>query len=195
MYLSGTYDTINEVRISVDDLEDYLDMAKKDKFVIVCSCPDQHFQVVSETISNHENNRNVFESWGQKEDSSSGMMRDKSMSCLHAPVSDGVVQGEEDMVNTFDNQKGKYTGDFVGGKAHGKGTWVGEKGDKYVGDWKDDKKHGQGTCTYANGDKYEGEWDGKEHAQGTFTYADGRKYEGKWKNGKIRTQRKKRRIE
>jgi len=38
----------------------------------------------------------------------------------------------------------KYTGDFVAGQRHGKGTMVYENGDKYEGQWADDLRHGEG---------------------------------------------------
>jgi len=56
---------------------------------------------------------------------------------------------------------------------------------KYFGEIVSGKPHGKGTTTYTGGHKYEGEWnDGEQHGRGTFTWSDGRKYTGIFKNGK-----------
>jgi hypothetical protein len=51
---------------------------------------------------------------------------------------------------------GKYTGEFVYGKRHGKGKFVYENGDVYIGDFRNDCITGKGVYLWANGEKYIG---------------------------------------
>jgi hypothetical protein len=89
------------------------------------------------------------------------------------------------------NGKGKitsedydYDGDFINGKATGKGK-ENNKGiwglGSYEGDFIDNVRHGKGTFNFYDGSKYIGDWkkdyrDGK----GTYIWPDGFKLEGKW---------------
>jgi hypothetical protein len=106
------------------------------------------------------------------------------------------------------SEEGKYEGDLVNGKAHGKGTYIWPNGDKYVGDFVDGKKQGRGIFTYISGDKYEGDFfedypsgnatiafangdkyegavvDIRPHGKGVLVWANGDKYEGDFINGK-----------
>ena len=68
---------IRELRIDIEDLEDFLDMATKQTYAIICSCPEAYFDTVNGIQSKHENYRNIFVSFGRKEDASSGMWRDE----------------------------------------------------------------------------------------------------------------------
>ncbi len=52
----------------------------------------------------------------------------------------------------------KYEGQWVNGKANGKGRFILADGDIYEGDWMDDKAHGIGTYKYSDGAIYNGEW-------------------------------------
>ena len=83
----------------------------------------------------------------------------------------------------------KYIGEWVSGKANGRGTqFIGDgqyKGGKYAGEFKDNKYDGFGTYYFPNGDKFVGEWkDGKRSGQGALTKADGRVGLGEWKDAK-----------
>ena len=111
----------------------------------------------------------------------------------------------------FFGKAGTYTGEVVGGRANGHGTYTWPEGREYVGEWKDGKRngqgaltnkgsafdpdwtyvgefkegkfHGQGTLESARGDKYVGEWkDNERHGQGTRTDPYGNKYVGQWRN-------------
>ena len=89
------------------------------------------------------------------------------------------------------NGKGKitssdydYDGDFINGKANGKGK-ENNKGiwglGHYEGDFMDNVRDGKGTFNFYDGSKYIGNWkkdyrDGK----GTYIWPDGFKLEGKW---------------
>lgn len=104
---------------------------------------------------------------------------------------------------------GKYEGEWLDGKMHGKGTYVEADGSRYEGQWREGKMHGKGTQIFAKGDRYEGEyhdghrhgkgkqsfangnlyvgnfWQGQIHGIGTYTCADGRVYSGEFKNNKL----------
>ena len=79
-----------------------------------------------------------------------------------------------------------HTGEWVGNKKHGQGTYTYPSKATYSGEWVGDKKHGKGTYTYSDDQKYTGDWVGdKMHGEGTYTYSDGHKYAGEWVDDKI----------
>ena len=49
----------------------------------------------------------------------------------------------------YDN--GSYTGEFLNGKKHGKGTFTWSDGNRFVGQWRNDKRYGEGTYIYEDG--------------------------------------------
>lgn len=52
----------------------------------------------------------------------------------------------------------RYVGEVLGGKKHGKGTYLWANGDRYEGEWANDMMHGKGIFTWPDGDRHEGEW-------------------------------------
>ena len=48
---------------------------------------------------------------------------------------------------------GRYEGDFIDGKKHGRGIYTVPNGNRFEGDYLDDKRHGPGIMTYANKDR------------------------------------------
>ena len=80
----------------------------------------------------------------------------------------------------------QYSGTFVAGKKHGKGTKVWPNGDRYEGDFVDDRKEGMGTYSWgangqAAGEVYSGEFKAdKRHGTGTYTWTSGEQYIGAW---------------
>jgi len=89
-----------------------------------------------------------------------------------------------------------YEGDFVNGKANGKGkkTWMtynpfnyfnNKEEYTYEGDFVDNNFHGKGKIIFHNGDVYEGDFvDGKYNGKGKKTYHDGSVYKGDWVDDK-----------
>ncbi|RAK73787.1 putative MATH and UCH domain protein [Aspergillus fijiensis CBS 313.89] len=79
-----------------------------------------------------------------------------------------------------------YSGEFMKGYFHGKGTHVSDLAATYVGDFVLGKRHGSGYMEYPIGDTYEGDWsEGICHGQGTFVERKtGNKYVGGYKDGK-----------
>ncbi|CAK6978754.1 radial spoke head 10 homolog B [Scomber scombrus] len=55
-------------------------------------------------------------------------------------------------------QSNQYTGDFVRGQRHGRGSFSYAGGAIYEGEWKNDKKHGQGKFTFKDGRVFDGEF-------------------------------------
>jgi len=98
---------------------------------------------------------------------------------------EGLMDGNGSMVVTEEgpNAGNTFSGQFHGGKMHGKGTWTSkESGSSYSGDWVNGVFHGQGTFAWADGTKYVGEFmDDKFHGRGIKTLANGTvEYAGLW---------------
>ncbi|WP_445250769.1 MORN repeat-containing protein [Microcoleus sp. OTE_8_concoct_300] len=80
---------------------------------------------------------------------------------------------------------GRYKGDTLNGKPHGKGVFISAKGDRYEGEIKNGQYEGKGLYTDVKGHRYEGEFkNGQYKGKGVFTYANGERYEGEWSNDK-----------
>lgn len=80
-----------------------------------------------------------------------------------------------------------YSGEWVDGKRHGKGTLEWKNGAIYQGQWKEDTLSGIGSFYLpASGVEYEGEFSENQfHGSGVLTWKDtGRKYNGAWQKGK-----------
>ena len=79
-----------------------------------------------------------------------------------------------------------YSGDFVKGHQHGKGTHISGTGMVYEGDFVFGRRHGKGKLVYPTGDSYDGDWvEDVCHGQGTYIEnTTGNKYVGGFKDGK-----------
>lgn len=85
---------------------------------------------------------------------------------------------------TIDLDGGIYSGQLLGGVAHGYGVWTGSDGVIYEGDFAHDMFNGQGVWTRPNGERYEGQFkDDLFHGEGIYTWPNGERYEGEYKNG------------
>ncbi|XP_049905725.1 alsin-like isoform X1 [Epinephelus moara] len=78
----------------------------------------------------------------------------------------------------------KYTGGWLAGRVHGRGTMKWPDGRTYSGNFKNGQEDGYGECIIPNkalhkADSYQGHWrDGKIHGFGKYKYANGEVYEG-----------------
>ncbi|RHZ58884.1 hypothetical protein CDV55_100178 [Aspergillus turcosus] len=79
-----------------------------------------------------------------------------------------------------------YSGEFMKGYYHGKGTHISDSAATYIGDFVFGKRHGSGAMEYPTGDTYDGDWyEDQCHGQGTFIEKKtGNKYVGGYKDGK-----------
>ncbi|WP_148863191.1 MORN repeat-containing protein [Marinobacter fonticola] len=95
---------------------------------------------------------------------------------------DGTYTGEEGS-----GEGGlEYTGHFVDGQFHGKGTALYPDGSRYRGDWSAGKRSGEGTFRAADGSSYTGQFDNDEfNGQGTLTRANGDVLTGQWSGGRL----------
>lgn len=70
--IEGKWGMIEERRISLEQLKKVLAEAAKDNtYVIVCSCPNQHFEVAANICRKAKSPRNVITAWGREDDMSS----------------------------------------------------------------------------------------------------------------------------
>ena len=73
-------------------------------------------------------------------------------------------------VKTITYGNGRYHGQTLNGKRHGRGVYTWTDGNRYEGEWRDGKRTGRGVFTWADGDRWEGKWRaGKKTGRGTFT--------------------------
>ena len=79
---------------------------------------------------------------------------------------------------------GTYSGDVLGGLAHGNGVMDYETGRQYSGSWYHSLWQGKGgRMTLPNGDMYEGDFHQHERqGHGVYTWVDGRRYNGEFQN-------------
>ncbi|XP_056144962.1 alsin-like isoform X2 [Lampris incognitus] len=82
-----------------------------------------------------------------------------------------------------------YSGGWLAGKIHGRGTMKWPDGRSYTGNFKNGLEDGYGECVILNKllnkpDRYRGHWkEGKIHGFGTYKYASGEVYEGCFYDG------------
>ena len=85
-----------------------------------------------------------------------------------------------------------WSGSCTDGTASGRGklVWRGSFGeDTYEGDYVNGKAHGRGVYTWDDGSRYEGEWRrGQPHGFGELNWASGRIDSGAWSRGCIGTK-------
>ena len=76
-----------------------------------------------------------------------------------------------------------YSGQWLGGLRHGKGTMTWRDGARYEGKWQYNMAAGEGKFFHIGGDIYDGKWMGnKANGFGTYMNTKGARYEGNWKD-------------
>ncbi|MBF0625226.1 MAG: SUMF1/EgtB/PvdO family nonheme iron enzyme [Magnetococcales bacterium] len=105
------------------------------------------------------------------------------------PPGGGPDSGGEDPAMTWSKKSwpngGRYEGEMVNGKRHGRGTYIWPDGARYEGEFRNDQRTGYGVFTWPTGARYEGEFlDGKRHGRGTFVWPDGAKFSGEYRYGR-----------
>jgi hypothetical protein len=80
------------------------------------------------------------------------------------------------------SKESEYTGDFLEGLQHGKGTLRVRKLYTYQGDFFENMRHGYGELNEFKANRnYQGQWYyNKRHGQGIQRYPDGSTYTGDW---------------
>ena len=85
---------------------------------------------------------------------------------------------------TMNYGKDKYTGEYMNGIRHGKGSYEFEDGSLYVGEFENDTMSGRGIFNESNGNKYDGEFkDGTFDGKGIYYFFNGDRYEGEFQKG------------
>ncbi len=89
-------------------------------------------------------------------------------------------------IGTFRFANGdRYSGNWSGGRPHGKGKYYWPTKERYEGDFYLGKFEGTGTMFYPDGGYYSGGWKQNfKHGQGRLVRGDGSITEGTWANGK-----------
>lgn len=74
-----------------------------------------------------------------------------------------------------------YQGEYMMGRAHGRGVYVWQNGETYDGEWYKGMRQGKGIWKGINNQYYDGEWSkGKAHGFGVHLWSNGDKYDGEW---------------
>ncbi|TNV78792.1 hypothetical protein FGO68_gene5616 [Halteria grandinella] len=97
------------------------------------------------------------------------------------------LNGKANGKGTFYHLNGDiYEGDFIDDRANGNGVYFHKNGSKYTGEWKNDLKDGRGREEWEDGAYYEGDFrEGRKHGVGTYLWSDGSTYSGGWSNNNI----------
>jgi hypothetical protein len=78
---------------------------------------------------------------------------------------------------------GEYSGEFLAGKKHGKGTDSFVSGSTYTGQFIENQRHGHGVISHSNGSVYDGQWKlGERCGQGKYVESNGYAYSGEWEH-------------
>jgi len=108
--------------------------------------------------------------------------KDLAGKLLNINAETGAFKGELDL------GYGRYVGEYVNGKPHGKGIIYYSSDDKrksYEGEWSYGNISGNGVMIWKDGTKYSGYWSsGTFNGRGSLYYSNGDTYIGEWLNGK-----------
>ncbi|XP_030284576.1 alsin-like isoform X4 [Sparus aurata] len=151
-------------------------------YAIKITCPEESFTVVASTPQ--EKNK-----WLR----SLNQALDQVLGGGGQGSSPGVMGMSRTASYTFTGEgrfkDAQYTGGWLAGRVHGRGTMKWPDGRTYVGNFKNGVEDGYGESVIPNKvlakpDSYQGHWkDGKIHGFGKYKYASGEVYEGCFSDG------------
>ncbi|XP_041806349.1 alsin-like isoform X4 [Chelmon rostratus] len=151
-------------------------------YAIKITCPEESFTVVASTPQ--EKNK-----WLR----SINQAVDQVLGGGGQGSSPGVMGMSRTASYTFTGEgrfkDAKYTGGWLAGRVHGRGTMKWPDGQMYSGNFKNGLEDGYGECIIPNKtlnkpDIYQGHWrEGKIHGFGKYKYASGEVYEGCFSDG------------
>ncbi|XP_059199040.1 alsin-like isoform X2 [Centropristis striata] len=146
-------------------------------YAIKITCPEESFTLVASTPQ--EKNK-----WLR----SLNQAVDQMLGGAGQGSSPGVTAMSRTASYTFTGEgrfkDAQYTGGWLAGRVHGRGTMKWPDGQTYSGNFKNGQEDGYGEIIIPNkvlnrADSYQGQWkDGKIHGFGKYKYASGEVYEG-----------------
>ncbi|XP_029314929.1 alsin-like isoform X3 [Cottoperca gobio] len=146
-------------------------------YAIRMTCPEESFTLVASTPQ--EKNK-----WLR----SLNQAVDQVLGGAGQGSSPGLIAMSRTTSYTFNGdgrfKDAQYTGGWLVGRVHGRGTMKWPDGRTYSGNFKNGQEDGYGECIIPNKllnkpDSYQGHWrDGKIHGFGKYKYASGEVYEG-----------------
>lgn len=151
-------------------------------FAISITCPEESFTLVASTPQEKNKwlrsiNKAVDEVLGGGGEGSSPGVMGISRTASYTFTGEGRFKDA------------KYSGGWLAGRVHGRGTMKWPDGRTYCGNFKNGSEDGYGECFMPNKelnkhDSYQGQWkDGKIHGFGKYKYASGEVYEGCFNDG------------
>ncbi|XP_018537544.1 alsin isoform X2 [Lates calcarifer] len=146
-------------------------------YAIKITCPEESFTLVASTPQEKNKwlrslNQAVDQVLGGGGQGSSPGMTAMSRTASYTFTGEGRFKDAQ------------YTGGWLAGRVHGRGTMKWPDGRTYTGNFKNGLEDGYGECIIPNKvlnkpDTYQGHWkDGKIHGFGKYKYASGEVYEG-----------------
>ncbi|XP_071370510.1 alsin-like, partial [Centroberyx affinis] len=152
-------------------------------YAIKVTCPEESFTLVASTPQEKNKwlrslNQAVDQVLGGGGQGSSPGVTAVSRSASYSFTAEGRLRDA------------RYSGGWLAGRLHGRGSMKWADGRSYSGDFKNGLEDGYGECVIPNkllnkADRYLGHWrDGKIHGFGTYRYASGEVYEGCFCDGR-----------
>ncbi|KAM3608464.1 uncharacterized protein V6R79_026113 [Siganus canaliculatus] len=151
-------------------------------YAIRITCPEESFTLVASTPQEKNKwlrsvNQAVDQVLGGAGQGSSPGVTGMSRTASHTFTGEGHFKDAQ------------YSGGWLAGRVHGRGTMKWPDGRTYCGNFKNGLEDGYGECIIPDkvlhkADSYQGQWkDGKIHGFGKYKYASGEVYEGCFSEG------------
>lgn len=147
---------------------------------------DKFIKHIGRPIHSKENHKIIIGYLGDVNFNGEGNLKLENGNSYTGSFINGEFHGKGSMI--YRKKGSVYTGNWKNGLRHGHGYIITEKGDRYYkGNWKNDKKDGYGVCTdKISGDffHYKGNWkNDKMNGKGSLRSIDsGQKFIGTFKN-------------